>query len=102
MFSLLIMGFNKFKHLPKNECCQCIKDHLLPQRTSEDIKKQLSNISNSEQRQLKLKELLKSQKLNSNKNGISSKNFEFIKEVDYKSPLEQSDFIQLPSMFRRI
>ena len=93
------MGFNKFKHLPKNECCQCIKDHLLPQRTSEDIKKQLSNISNSEQRQLKLKELLKSQKLNSNKNGISSKNFEFIKEVDYKSPLEQSDFIQLPSMY---
>lgn len=95
-FSLLILGFNQFKRLPKDECCQCIKDFLLPQRSCHDIKKQLSNISNSEQRQANLKELIRRQK---SLNLSSIENFEFKKEIHYKSPLEQIDRIQLPSIY---
>lgn len=87
------MGFNQFKHLPKSECCQCIKDHLLPHRSIHDIRKQLCNISNSEQRQMHLKELLKKQKQ------MNPENYEFDVERNYKSPLEQSDNVQLPSMY---
>lgn len=82
-----------FKHLPKAECCQCIKDHLLPHRCIDDIRKQLCSISNSEQRQMYLKELLKKQKQ------MNSENYEFDVKRNYKSPLEQSDNVQLPSMY---
>jgi hypothetical protein len=89
------MGFNKFKHLPKPECCECIKAHLLPHRSCDDIKKQLSSISNSEQRQNSLKDLLRKQKqLNTLKNN------EFNKNVHYKAPIDQLDCIEdLPSMY---
>jgi hypothetical protein len=90
------MGFNKFKHLPKAECCQCIKENLLPQRSCDDIRKQLTNYSNSEQRQLNLKELLKNQK---KLNAHSLNNFDFVKEIHYKSPFEQADHVDLPSMY---
>ena len=90
------MGFNQFKHLTKDECCQCIKDFLLPHRSVYDIKKQLSSISNSEQRQASFKELIKRQK--SLESDISEQ-FDFIKEIHYKSPLEQIDHIQLPSIY---
>lgn len=91
------MGFDKFKHLQKDECCQCIKEHLLPHRNCFDIKKQLNSISSSEVRQSCLKDLLKKQKEMS----LSTlKNFEFIPEKHYKSPLEQSDnYVPLPSMY---
>lgn len=96
MFRLLIMGFNKFKHLPKSECCECIKEHLLPNRSCDDIRKQLNYFSNSEQRQAQLKELLRKQKqLMTN----LMQNYEFIKEVHYKSPFEQSENVQLPSQY---
>jgi hypothetical protein len=92
------MGFNKFKHLPKTECCQCIREHLLPQRSCDDIKKQLCNISNSEQRQLKLKELLKKQKQSASAN-IGYLTQDFVKEVHYKALIEQTQSVQLPSMY---
>ena len=87
------MGFNQFKHLPKDECCKCIKEAVLGHRSIHDIKKQLSGISNSEQRQASLKELIKRQKLN------LIENVNFKKETNYKSPLEQADNVQLPSMY---
>lgn len=87
------MGFNKFKHLPKDECCKCIKETVLAHRSCHDIRKQLNGISNSDNRQASLKELIKRQNIN------SLENFEFKKEVHYKSPLEQADHIQLPSMY---
>jgi hypothetical protein len=87
------MGFNQFKHLPKGECCECIRDHLLPHRNIEDIRKQICNISNSEQRQMYLKELLKKQKQ------MNNENYEFDFQRNYKSPLDQSDNVQLPSMY---
>ena len=90
------MGFNKFKHLPKDECCQCIRDHLLVHRTCFDIKKQLSSISNSEQRQSSLKDLLKKQ---GQLNSLSSQRFEFNKDIHYKSPLDQSDCVQLSPIY---
>ncbi len=92
---LLIMGFNKFKHLPKPECCECIREHLLPQRNCDEIKRQISLLTNSEQRQAYLKELLRKQK-----QLTTLADYEFIKEVHYKSPLEQADFhVHLPSMY---
>jgi hypothetical protein len=94
MSSLLIMGFNKFKHLPKSECCRCIREHLLGHRSCEDIKKQLSLISNSEQRQNNLKELLKKQKQMN-----MTESFTFNRRIHYKSPFEQSDKVRLPSMY---
>ena len=93
------MGFNKFKHLPKDECCQCIKEHLLPHRNCQDIKKQISQISNSEQRQASLKELLKKQKALEH-NSLNS--LAFKKTLHYKSPLEQaerSEHAQLPCIY---
>lgn len=91
------MGFDKFKHLQKDECCQCIKEHLLPHRNCFDIKKQLNSISSSEVRQSCLKDLLRKQKETS---CCTLKNFEFIPEKHYKSPLEQSEnYVQLPSMY---
>jgi len=93
---LLIMGYNKFKHLPKNECSKCINQHLLPNRPADDIKKHLSLFSNSSERQANLKELLDNQK---QINAHLVKNFEFIKEKHYKSPFDQSDNVQLPSMY---
>ena len=89
------MGFNKFKHLPKQEACECIRDHLLPQRATDDIKRQLVYITNSEHRQASLKELLAKQKQQP-----KSANYDFDKKVHYKSPLEQADFhAHLPSMY---
>ena len=93
---LLIMGYNKFKHLPKSECSKCISQHLLSNRTPDEIKKHLSLFSNSEERQASLKELLDNQKRVSSS---SIKNFEFVKEKHYKSPYDQSNSIQLPSMY---
>ncbi len=93
---LLIMGYNKFKHLPKNECSKCINQHLLPNRTPDDIKKHLSLFSNSTERQANLKELLDNQK---QINSHMVKNFEFKKEKHYKSPFDQSEIAQLPSMY---
>jgi hypothetical protein len=90
------MGFNQFKHLPKDECCQCIKEFLLAHRSCYDIKKQLSSISNSENRQANLKELINRQK--SLKSDLNE-HFDFKKEIHYKSPLEQIDHINLPSMY---
>jgi len=92
---LLIMGFDKFKHLPKDECCQCIKDYLLAHRSTTDIRKQLNSISNSEQRQKCLKELLRKQ------TEERSFNKEFDKELHYMSPFEQSERydIQLMPMY---
>ncbi len=89
------MGFNKFKHLPKSECCQCIREHLLGHRSCEDIKKQLSLISSSEKRQTNLKDLLKKQKEMS----MSEERYTFNKRVNYKSPFQQSDQARLPSMY---
>lgn len=68
----------------------------MPHRIFNDIKKQLSSISNSEQRQTSLKELIRKQK------SISlnyMENFNFVNEIHYKSPLEQIDRVQLPSMY---
>ena len=93
---LLIMGYNKFKHLPKNECSKCISEHLLSNRTPDEIKKHLSLFSNLEERQSSLKELLSNQK---RLNAQCIKNFEFVKEKHYKSPFDQSDNVQLPSMY---
>ena len=92
------MGFNKFKHLPKDECCQCIREHLLPHRNRQDIKKQISQISNSEQRQSSLKELLKKQKSLQN----SLNELAFNKSLHLKSPYEQierSENSQIPSIY---
>lgn len=90
------MGINKFKHLPKTECCECIREHLLPQRTCDDIRKQFSNFSNQEQRQSQLKELLQRQKCLTPNN---MQNFEFIKEIHYKSPFDQAETAQLPCQY---
>ena len=81
-----------FKHLPKMDCCNCIKEYLLPQRSSDDIRKQLTSITNTDQRDMKLKDLLKKQNRLDNYD-------DFIKEIHYKSPFEQSDQIQLPPMY---
>jgi hypothetical protein len=88
------MGYNKFKHLPKAECADCIKEHLLPQRACDEIRRQLSLFSNSEQREASFKELLQKQKQIS-----TLKSYEFIREIHYKSPLEQSDSVHLPPMY---
>ena len=69
---------------------------MLPHRNWQDIKKQLNCLSGSEERQACLKELLKKQK---HLNAISLKNFDFNKEIHYKSPFEQADHVQLPSMY---
>ncbi len=92
---LLIMGFDKFKHLPKDECCQCIKDCLLAHRSTSDIRKQLNSISNSEQRQKCLKELLNKQVQERSPNRVFDKN------LHYMSPFEQSERndVQLTSMY---
>lgn len=90
------MGFNKFKHLPKSECCECIKEHMLPIRSCDDIRKQLNNFSSSELRQNQLKELLKRQRqIKAN----WMHNYNFIKEVHYRSPFDQADHVQLPSQY---
>lgn len=53
-------------------------------------------MSSSEQRQLQLKELLKRQKKPGN---VMLSNYEFSKEIHYKSPFEQADSAQLPTMY---
>jgi hypothetical protein len=93
------MGFNKFKHLPKVECCQCIKEHLLPHKSITEIRHQLSGISSSEQRQHNLKELLRKQKQLCFNNALSKNNYQFSTDIHYKSPFEQSESIQLPSIY---
>ena len=90
------MGYNKFKHLQKNECCKCIHEHLLSNRSCDEIKKHLSLFSNSEERQKNLKELLNNQRM---LQAHSVKNFEFIKDLHYKSPYDQSDNVPLPPMY---
>ena len=88
------MGFNKFKHLQKNECCQCIRDHLLPHRSVEDIKRQINANCYSDQRQVRLKELRRQQK---QLNTIIDYNFN--KQIHYKSPYQQAEYVQLPPMY---
>lgn len=99
---LLILGYNKFKHLAKEECCQCVKEHTLPHRSCFDIRKQFSLVNNSDLRQISLKDLQKKQK---DLNQSALKNFEFKKNVHYKSPAEQihssksSQFGELAPMY---
>jgi dihydrofolate reductase len=93
---LLIVGYNKFKHLPKDQCSKCIHEHLLSNRSCVEIKKHLSLFSNSEERQANLKELLSNQKRLETQ---LVKNFDFCKSRNYKSPFDQSDSVQLPSMY---
>jgi hypothetical protein len=93
------MGFYKFKHLPKSECCHCIKEHLLPHRSIAEIRHQISIISSSEQRQHSLKDQLKKQKKLCSNNALSKNDYRFIAEIHYKSPFEQSESIQLPSIY---
>ncbi len=69
---------------------------MLAHRTCFDIKKQLSSITNLEHRQEILKSLLRKQK---ETNTASLRQYDFNKELHYKSPLEQSDVIELCSMY---
>ena len=94
--SLLIMGFEKFKHLPKDECCQCIIQHFLPHRASFNFKKHLGWLTNTIQRNAIRKELLRKQR---DCDQFSLNDFNFDRRIHYKSPYEQSDQVYLPTMY---
>jgi hypothetical protein len=67
---------------------------MLPQRTCEDISRQLQAIATSEESKSYLKKLLNSQK-KITANELDTFNFD--KDIHYKCPLKQS--VKLPSIY---
>ena len=46
-----MMGYDKFKHLNRTECCECINKHLLPIRTPNEICRKLNDMLKTSERQ---------------------------------------------------
>jgi hypothetical protein len=50
---LVLIGFEKFGHLDRTECCECISEHLIPIRQSNEISRKLADILKSEEKKEK-------------------------------------------------
>lgn len=90
------MGFNKFKHLDRQQAVECIHKYMMPHKSCEEIKKQINSIIDHEERQKKLKSLLMKQK---NEKMTTLENYEFDEEIHYRSPFEQAEKARLPPMY---
>ncbi len=51
--SLLLLGYEQFKHLRKSECAECIKQNMLPIRSMDEIGRKLTELFRGQDRKEK-------------------------------------------------